>query len=68
MYFYPSRRKDVAPLRLRLRKHAEARRRYVYRSLTVPLQREGWPSFPEERYRRAKFHYGQGTVNRLSRC
>ena len=41
-YTYRSQRKDLGPLRRRLRELAEARRRYGYRRLTVLLQREGW--------------------------
>jgi putative transposase len=41
-YTYKLRKRDQAPLRMRLRELAEVRRRYGYRRLTVLLQREGW--------------------------
>jgi putative transposase len=48
---YESRRRDVVPLRMRLRDLAFSRPRFGYRRLTVLLRREGWRVNPKRVYR-----------------
>src|SRR5215467_9701948 len=41
-FYYRSQRRDLTPLRMRLRELAAARPRFGYRRLHVLLRREGW--------------------------
>jgi hypothetical protein len=50
-FYYRARRRDVAPLRMRLRELAAARPRFGYRRLHILLRREGWRINAKKTYR-----------------
>ena len=50
-FYYRSRRRDVTPLRMRLRELAAARPRFGYRRLHILLRREGWRINHKKTYR-----------------
>jgi putative transposase len=50
-FYYRSRRRDVTPLRMRLRELAAARPRFGYRRLHILLRREGWRISHKKTYR-----------------
>jgi putative transposase len=50
-FYYRARRRDVAPLRMRLRELAAARPRFGYRRLHILLRREGWRIKAKKTYR-----------------
>jgi putative transposase len=50
-FYYRSQRRDVTPLRMRLRELAAARPRFGYRRLHVLLHREGWRINHKKTYR-----------------
>jgi len=50
-FYYRPRRRDVTPLRMRLRELAAARPRFGYRRLHILLRREGWPINAKKTYR-----------------
>ena len=50
-YYYRAQRRDVTPLRMRLRELAAARPRFGYRRLHILLRREGWRINAKKTYR-----------------
>ena len=50
-FYYRSQRRDVTPLRMRLRELAAARPRFGYRRLHILLRREGWAINHKKTYR-----------------
>jgi putative transposase len=50
-FYYRARRREVAPLRMRLRELAAARPRFGYRRLHILLRREGWRINAKKTYR-----------------
>ena len=50
-FYYRARRRDVTPLRMRLRELAAARPRFGYRRLHILLRREGWRINHKKTYR-----------------
>jgi putative transposase len=50
-FYYRSQRRDVTPLRMRLRELAAARPRFGYRRLHILLRREGWRINHKKTYR-----------------
>src|SRR5215470_630939 len=50
-FYYRSQRRDLTPLRMRLRELAAARPRFGYRRLHILLRREGWPVNHKRVYR-----------------
>lgn len=50
-FYYRARRRDVTPLRMRLRELAAARPRFGYRRLHILLRREGWQLNAKKTYR-----------------
>jgi putative transposase len=50
-FYYRARRRDVAPLRMRLRELAAARPRFGCRRLHILLRREGWRINAKKTYR-----------------
>jgi putative transposase len=51
-FYYRAKRRDPAPLRMRLRELAAARPRFGYRRLYILLRREGWRVNHKRIYRR----------------
>jgi transposase InsO family protein len=51
MFYYRSQRRDVTPLRMRLRELAAVRPRFGYRQPHIPLRREGWRMNHKKTYR-----------------
>jgi putative transposase len=50
-FYYRAQRRDVTPLRMRLRELAAARPRFGYRRLHILLRREGWRINAKKTYR-----------------